>query len=170
MNLRRVLITVVAILLAVGTNAQVPNRTDICQKIPNLTLDQQKKIDKLSATHQLTMDGLRAQFYEERDGVIASGYKAQMNTEMQNHYKNISTLLTADQQTWFDQTCNVNRRSGNNYNAGYGRSQGYVRGQSYARGQGYGRGQSYARGQGYGRSQSYARGQGYGRGQARFTY
>ena len=64
MKLRRVLITVVAILLAVGTNAQVPNRTDICQEIPNLTQDQQQKIDKLSATHQKTMDGLRAQFYD----------------------------------------------------------------------------------------------------------
>jgi len=158
MNLKRVFLIAIAILLAVGTNAQVPNRTDICQEIPNLTLDQQKKIDKLSATHQLKMDGLRAQFHAERDGVIASGYKTQMNTEMRNHYKNISALLTADQQTWFDQTCNVNRRSGNSYTAGYGRSQ------AFRRGQGYGRGQSYARGQ------SYGRGQGYGRGQARLNY
>ncbi len=123
MNLKRVFLIAIAILLAVSTNAQVPNRTDICQEIPNLTLDQQKKIDKLSATHQLTMDGLRAQFYEERDGGIASGYKAQMNTEMRNHYNNISGILTSDQQTWFDQTCNVNRRSGNSYTAGYGRGQ-----------------------------------------------
>ena len=109
MNLRRDLLTVVAILLAVGLNAQSVNRTDLCQYIPNLSPEQQQKIDKLSATHQLKMDGLRAQFHAERDGVIASGYKTQMNTEMRNHYNNISGILTSDQQTWFKQTCNVNR-------------------------------------------------------------
>ena len=113
MNLRRVLLTVVAILMAAGTNAQRANRTDLCQNIPNLTLEQQQKIDNLSATHQKKMDGLRAQFHAELDGVIASGYKTQMNTEMQNHYKNIAGILTTEQQIWFDQTCNVNSRRGN---------------------------------------------------------
>ena len=97
MNLRRDLITVVAILLAVGTNAQVPNRSDLCQNIPNLSQEQQQKIDNLADTHQKKMDGLRAQFYAELDGVKASGYKTQMNTEMQNHYNNISGILTPEQ-------------------------------------------------------------------------
>ena len=142
MNLGRVLFTVVAILMAMGTNAQRANRTDLCQNIPNLSLEQQQKIDKLSATHQNTMDGLRANFYAERDGVKASGYKTQMNTEMQNHYTNISGILTTEQQTWFDQTCNVNSRRGN-----YSRGE-FGWGQGRGRGQGYGRGQSYGRGQG----------------------
>ena len=142
MNLKRVLLIAIAILLAVGTHAQRVNRTEICQDIPNLTLEQQQKIDKLSATHQLKMDGLRAQFYAEPDAVIASGYKTQMNTEMRNNYNNISGILTADQQIWFDQTCNVNSRRANSYNAGYGRGQGHGRGQGYGRGKGYGRGQS----------------------------
>ncbi len=134
MNLRRVLLTVAAIILAVGVNAQSVNRTDLCQNIPNLTPEQQQKIDKLSTTHQTTMDGLRAKFHSERDGVKASEYKTQMNNEMQKHYKNISGILTTDQQTWYDQTCNVNSRKNTSYTPGYGRGQGYGR-QSYGRGQ-----------------------------------
>ena len=148
MNLKRVLLTIIVILLAVGMNAQRVNRTDLCQSIPNLTLEQQQKIDKLSATHQKTMDELRTKFYAERDGVKATGFKTQMNTEMQNHYKNISGILTIDQQTWFDQTCNVNNRRDNSYTAGYGYVQGRGRGQCYGRSQGCGRGRGCGRGQG----------------------
>ena len=151
MKLKSVLLTVVAILLAVGMNAQRANRTDLCQNIPNLSPEQREKIDKLSDTHQKTMDGLRSKFYAETDGVKASGYKTQMNTEMQTHYKNISGILTADQQTWYDQSCNINTRRSTSYTAGYGRGQGLGRGQGY--GQGRGRGQSYGRGQGLGRGQ-----------------
>ena len=62
MNLRRVLVTVVAILSVTGTPAQRVNRTEICQDIPNLTMEQQLKIDKLIATHQNTIDELHTQF------------------------------------------------------------------------------------------------------------
>ena len=141
MNLRGILLTVAAIVMTVGASAQRANRTDLCQAIPNLTLDQQQKIDKLSTTHQNTMDALRAKFYAERDGVKASGFKTQMNTEMTNHYQYISGLLTTEQQTWYDQNCNVNNRRGNYYTAGYGRGQGLGRNQTFVRGQGYGRGQ-----------------------------
>ncbi len=81
------------------------------------------------------MDGLRTQFYSERDAVKASGIKTQMNTEMKDHYQSISGLLTPEQKTYFDQTCNVNRRSGNYYREGFGRGQGYGRRQ----GRGYNR-------------------------------
>ena len=168
MNLKGILLTVAAIVMTAGASAQRVNRTDLCQVIPNLTADQQQKIDKLSTTHQNTMDALRTKFYAELDGVKASGYKTQMNTEMNNHYQNISGLLTTEQQTWFDQNCNVNNRRGNYYQAGYGRGQGYGQGlgrnQTFVRGQGYGRNQTFVRGQGYGRNQTFVRGQGRGRG------
>lgn len=168
MNLRGILLSVAAILMAVGINAQRANRTDLCQVIPDLTVDQKQKIDKLSVAHQNKMDALRTQFYSESDGVKASGFKTQMNTEMQSHYQNISGLLTPEQQTWYDQNCNVNNRRSNYYTTGFGRGQGYVRGQGYGRGQVYVRGQGYGRGQGFGRGQGYGRG--IGRGQGRLTY
>ena len=162
MNLRGILLSVAAILMAVGINAQTANRTNLCQVIPNLTVDQKQKIDKLSVAHQNKMDALRTQFYSESDGVKASGFKTQMNTEMQSHYQNMSGLLTPEQQTWYDQNCNVNNRRSNYYTTGFGGGQGYGRGQGYVRGQGYGRGQGFGRGQGYGR--------GIGRGQGRLIY
>ncbi len=122
-------------MMATGAFAQRANRSDICQTIPGLTIEQQQKIDRLSVTHQKTMDGLRTQFYSERDAVKASGIKTQMNTEMKDHYQSISGLLTPEQKTYFDQTCNVNRRSGNYYREGFGRGQGYGRRQ----GRGYNR-------------------------------
>jgi len=158
MKLKKLLFATVAIMMVSGAFAQRANRGDICQTIPGLTIEQQQKIDKLSVAHQNKMDGLRSQFYAEPDAVKASGFKTQMNTEMKDHYLNISGLLTPEQKTYYDQTCNVNRRSRNYYSVGYGGGQGYGRGQGY-----YGRGQGFGRGQGY-----YGRGQGYyGRGQGR---
>ncbi|MCK5135678.1 MAG: hypothetical protein KAR19_07820 [Bacteroidales bacterium] len=159
MKLKKLLFATAAIMMVTGAYAQRANRSDICQSIPGLTIEQQQKIDKLSVTHQKTMDGLRAQFYSERDAVKASGFKTQMNTEMKNHYQNISGLLTPEQEVYFDQNCNVNRRSRNYYSVGYGGGQGFGRGQGYRRGQGYGRGQGFGRGQSFGRGQ----GRGYGR-------
>ena len=149
MNIKGFILIVATIVSTIDANAQRSNRTDLCRAIPNLSLEQQQKIDKLSTTHQKTMDDLRTKFYAEPDVVKASGFKTQMNTEMKSHYQNISGLLTSEQQTWFDQNCNVNNRR-----AAYGRGQGLGRNRTYGRGQGYGRG----------------RGQGYGRGQGRFRY
>ena len=124
MKLKGVLLTVVVILMAAGANAQIANRNDLCQSIPNLTQEQKQKIDKLSITHQNTMDALRTQFYSESDGVKASGIKAKMNSEMKNHYQYVSDLLTPEQQAWFDQNCNATRRLGYNNTLGYGWGQG----------------------------------------------
>ena len=149
MKIKRFILIVAAIVMTVDANAQRSNRTDLCHAIPNLSLEQQKKIDKLSTTHQKTMDELRTKFYAEPDVVKASGFKIQMNTEMKSHYQNISGLLTSEQQTWFDQNCNVNnRRAAFGRGQGLGRNQTYVRGQAYSQGRGYGRGRGYARGQG----------------------
>ena len=113
----KVLFTAVAFMIFAGAYAQQANRGDICQSIPGLTIDQQQKIDKLSVTHQKKMDQLRMQFHSEINAQKAADLKTQMNTEMQNHYQNITGLLTPEQKTWFDQNCNANSR-GNYYARG----------------------------------------------------
>ena len=168
MKPRKVLLITAALVMATGAYAQRANRGDVCRNIPNLSTEQTQQVSNLSVIHKKTMDGLREQFYSEIDAAKASEYKTQMNTEMANHYRNISDILTPEQKTWFDQQCNVNNRRGYYRNVGFGRGgQGYGRGLGYASGQGYGRGVGYASGQGYGRGVGYASGQGYGRGQGR---
>ena len=140
MKLGKILFTAAAILMVAGSYAQNANRTAVCQSIPNLSPEQKQKIDKFSVTHQKTMDDLRTSFWSESDAVKASQSKALMITEMDNHYQNISALLTLEQQIWYDQNCNVNTRRGY-----------YRRGQVGNYGQGYGRGQGYGLGRGRGR-------------------
>jgi Spy/CpxP family protein refolding chaperone len=147
----KVLLTTAAIIMVTGAYSQSPGRGDICQNIPNLTQEQKQKIDKQRLAHQKTMDGLRDQFYAENDAVQASEIKGKMNVEMANHYRLISEMLTAEQQTWYNQQCNVICRRGYYCRGGFGRNgQGYGRGQGYVRGMGYGRGT--CRGRGMGRS------------------
>jgi len=148
MKLRKVLLITAAIMMVAGAYAQRANRGDVCQDIPDLTPEQTQKIDKFSVTHQETMDKLRTKFYSENDAAKASEIKAQMNAEMENHYQNIAGLLTPEQKTWYDQNCNVNRRSFYR-RGGFGRN-----GRGFGRGPGYGRGQGFGRGQGYGRGRN----------------
>ena len=44
-------------------------------------------------------------FRSKIDAKKSTDLKTQMNTEMLNHYQNISGLLTPDQKTWYDQSC-----------------------------------------------------------------
>ena len=109
---------------------QKANRGDVCQNIPSLTKEQKQKIDKQSLAHQKTMDGLRTKFYAENDVEKASEIKTKMNTERANHTQEISDLLTAEQQIWYNQQCFATSRRG------YGRGQGYGSGRGYGRGMG----------------------------------
>jgi len=151
MNPRRILFIAIALTIASGTYGQRINRVDICQSIPDLTTEQEQKIDKLRVSHQQKMDRLRDQFYAELDVAKASEIKTQMNTEMKDHFKNVSALLTPEQKIFFDQNCYANRSWGPYYGRGYSRNgQGYWRsGQGY--GPGRGRGQGRGQGRGYGR-------------------
>ena len=136
MILRRILVIAIATLVATGVYAQRVNRGDVCQEIPGLTIEQKQKIEKLGVTHQKKMDKLRSQFYAERNLEKASDYKAEMNTEMKNHYSNISALLSPEQQEWFDQNCNAD--GSGRYYARQGKGRG---GQGLGRGgRGLGRG------------------------------
>jgi len=155
MKPRRVILIAIALIMALGTYAQRIIREDVCQNIPNLTMEQKQKIDKLSVTHQQKMDRLRDQFYAEGDMVKASEVKTQMNAEMKHHYMNLSALLTPEQQVFLDRNCYVNSSRGSYYGRGTGRN-----GRGYRQeGQEYGRGNGRAINQGRGRGQ----GRGYGR-------
>lgn len=141
MKLRKILLIATATLVATGAYAQRSNRVDICKEIPGLTIEQTQKIDRLSVTHQQKMDRLRSQFYAERNVEKATGYKTEMNTEMKNHFNNISAILTPEQQIWFDQNCYSDGQGG--YYVGQGKGRGGNNG-----GQGLGRGYNRNNGKG----------------------
>lgn len=156
MKSAKVLFTALAFMIFTSAYSQQINRADICQSIPGLSTEQQQKIDRLGLTHQKKMDDLRTQFRSESNAQSAALLKTQMNNEMQSHNRNISAMLTPEQLTWYDQTCNANGNGSYNTRPANGRGLG--------RGQGVGRGQSIGRGAGYGRSVAYKNGTGYGRG------
>jgi len=139
-----------------GAFSQQAFQGDICQSIPGLTSEQQQKIDKLGASHQKKMDALRTKFISESNAENAANLKSQMSSEMENHYQNITALLTPGQQSWYEQNCYANKSRNYYARAGYG--------QSYGRGQGSGRGIRYTGGTGYGRGTGFGRGAGYRRG------
>ena len=149
METRKVLVIAVILAVALGTDAQRVYRGDVCHNIPNLSPVQTQQIDKLCLAHQKKMDQLRENFYSEPNAAVASGIKKKMDTEMADHYKNITALLTPEQKIWFDQNCYANTRSRPYYGRGFGR-----RGRGYWSGcPGYGRGPGRGRymGRGYGR-------------------
>ena len=154
----KVLLVLAGILIATCVNAQNTGNGDLCLLIPDLTPDQTQKIEKLSVAHQKTMDDLRTKFWSENDAAQASVYKTQMNTEMEKHYQNVSALLTPEQQTWYDQNCNVNNR---NY---YSRSGTARSGRGLGPGRGAGRGRGLGPGRGSGRGRGLGPGGGRGRG------
>jgi len=143
MKFVKVLFVAIAFIIFASASAQQSNRGDICQSIPGLTVEQQQKIDNLSLTHREKMDALRLQFHSESDVQLATNLKAQMNTEMQKHFKNISALLTSEQKTWYDQNCSANYTGGTYPRNGLGRGA-----RVYGRGQGAGRGAGYGAGRG----------------------
>ena len=156
MKFPRALFVLAGILMVIYAPAQRTSTGDLCQSIPDLTQDQKQKIDKLSITHQKTMDDLRTKFWSENDAAQATVIKTQMNTEMEKHYKNISVLLTPEQQSWYDSNCNVNnryyysRRASGRFARGAGLGRGLGPGKGLGRGRGAGRGRGLGPGQGYG--------------------
>ncbi len=114
-----------------------------CNNIPNLTADQQTKIDELRITHLKEMQNSRNQLAEKqaRLQTLRTADKADMNTlnktideigvirtsmqkNREEHLQDVRNLLTDDQKVYFDN---------------FKRGRGY--GQSYCRGNGQGRGQ-----------------------------
>jgi hypothetical protein len=165
MNPAKVVFLALAFMFFTPAGAQQTNRSDICQRIPDLNIEQQQKIDKLSLAHQKKMDELRIQFRSESDVQLASSLKTQMNAEMQKHYQNITALLTVEQKTWYDQNCSASYTRGSYPRNGLGRG-----GRAYGRRQGAGRGAGYGAGQGTGYGAGYGAGRGAGRARCRYVY
>ncbi len=126
-----------------------------CNNIPNLTVDQQNKINELRTAHWkkvqsnhnlLAEKRARLQTLRTADNVDMNAInntideisviQTGMHKNKEQHFQNVRSILTADQRVYFD-----NFNKSNRYGQGYGRG----RGNGY--GQGYGRG----RGNGYGR-------------------
>lgn len=150
-----VLFTALTLMVFTSAYTQKTNRGDICQSIPDLTVQQQQEIKTLESTHQQKMDKLRVEFRAESNAQSAADLKTQMNSEMQDHYQNVTAILTPEQKTWYNQTCNAN---GNRnyftreaYGRGYGRGQGTRCRARFARETGYARGAGYGQGRGRGR-------------------
>jgi hypothetical protein len=151
----RLLLAMAALVIATGTRAQQINRSDICQQIPGLTESQLKKINDLGEAHQKKMDQLRTRFYAETDPAEAASLKTEMNSERNTHYRNVSALLTPEQQEWFDRQCYADTngrylRQGSRQGYGRGMGRAAIRDGRYC-GRGYGRGNGYGMGRGAGR-------------------
>lgn len=119
-----------------------------CDNIPNLTTDQQTKIEKQRTAQWKEMQNYRNQLAEKRTRLqtLRSADNADMNainktidemsaiqTSMrknrEQHLQDVRNLLTDDQRVYFD-----------NSNRGRGNGQGYGRGNGQGRGNGKGRG------------------------------
>ncbi len=97
-----------------------------------------KQVQRLEDAGYLVRDDSRPASYtslvDEADATKAATIKTKMNTKRENHYNNISKLLTTEQITWFEQNYNQNKGKG------YGRGQGCRKGTRQGYGRGYGRG------------------------------
>lgn len=175
---KKVTVLVAAALMIIGTNSfaqrgrNFENRGDgfrrmeFCERIPDLTNDQQAKIEDLRLDHLKEMNGYRNQMNEfrakKRTLMAADGSNMnEINTVIDqmtdvhnkmmkasaNHRRNVRGTLTEDQKVYFD----AMPRYGHGKGRGHGRAgQGY---RNYTGpGQGYGQGQrvGYGRGYGYG--------------------
>jgi Spy/CpxP family protein refolding chaperone len=125
-----------------------------CDNIPNLTTDQQTKIEKQRTTQWKEMQNYRNQLNEKRARLqtLRSVDNADMSTinktideigviqtsmqkKREQHFQDVRNLLTDDQRVYFD-----------NFHSGRGNGQG--RGNGYCRGNGQGRGNGSGRGKG----------------------
>lgn len=119
-----------------------------CDNIPNLTADQQTKIDQLRTTHWKAMLNSRNQLAEKSvqlqtlrtadkpdigaiNKVIdqMSAIRTSMQKSREQHFQDVRTLLTDDQRVYFDNAVN---RAGNGL--GYGRGNGRAGGAGFGGG------------------------------------
>ncbi|HRW61923.1 MAG TPA: Spy/CpxP family protein refolding chaperone [Bacteroidales bacterium] len=133
-----------------------------CQMLPDLTEEQQTKVEALRVTHLKEMNTFRNQMDElrarkqtlmasdnadmkELNGVIdqMSGLHNKMMKSSAKHLQEVRSLLTDEQKVYFDSR--PMRRNGNGRKSGRGFGNGY--GDGF--GDGYGRGNRPGRGYGY---------------------
>lgn len=141
-----------------GNNQWNGSNQGYCQNIPDLTEEQQSKIEKLRTAHLKEVQSNRNILNEKRahlqtlrtadkvnmdaihktiDEISVIRTSLQKNREQ--HIQDVRILLTDDQRVYFD-----------NHNRNQRHGQGYGRGNGQGRGHGYGNGNRQGRGHGYG--------------------
>lgn len=142
-------------------NEQTYGRMEYCERIPDLTEDQQQKIEALRVVHLKEMTGFRNQMDElrarKRTLMSSDADLKEVNTvidqmtELQNkkmkqsakHRQDVRNILTDEQKVYFDSMPRKGRGHGKGY-ARTGRGSGNCnyngRGQGNGQGIGYGRG------------------------------
>lgn len=179
-TMKKTTVLVLAILMIASTNifaqrgrnfddrGQGFGRFDFCERIPDLTEDQEQKIEALRVVHLKEMTSFRNQMDELRakKRTLITSDNSNMNeinsvidqmTDVHNkmmkasaiHRQDVRNLLTDDQKVYFD----AMPRHGRGHGRGMGRAgrgnrnfDGYGRGQGQGYGQGTGRG-LYSNGQ-----------------------
>lgn len=141
-------------------------QNQVCQRIPDLTEDQQTKIEALRVNHLKEMTALRNQtdILRAKKRALMTSDNADMKeinsvidqmTELQNkklkasakHQQEVRSLLTDEQKVYYDSRPGRGHRNGKGMRSGR-RGRGYGQGAGY--GQGNGQGLGYGNGQGRG--------------------
>ena len=111
------------------------NVNNCCQNIPNLTEEQENQIDELRSDHMEKMAELRQKRRANTDFDKKRKIRETMLDERETHRTEIQSLLTEEQQAYFDK----NNRNMRNYNA---RNNNNCRNRKAGKGRGNGRGNS----------------------------
>ena len=82
--------------------------------IPNLTDYQKKVIKAKTDSHKADMDILRDKRRNTSSRSEKAEIREQMNLKIENHKKEIRSLLDAKQQQYFDENCNKSKFRQNN--------------------------------------------------------
>lgn len=143
-------------------------RNMICNRIPDLTADQETKIEALRVNHLKEMTSYRNQMNELRakkqtlmssdntnmneiNSVIdqMTGVHGKMMKASAKHRQDVRNLLTDEQKVYFDSR----PMRGRGHGKGSGRAgRGYRNFDGYGQGNGRGQGLGYGNGDGYGRN------------------
>ncbi len=113
----------------------------ISENIPNLTTDQETKINGLRNSYSKEMQNYNNQLAEKRANGTSSEISAiekNMQNSKEKHSQQVRNLLTTDQKVYFD---NMNQGNGQ----GYGNGQGRGNGNGNRNGSGNGRGNGNGR-------------------------
>ena len=110
-NLAFVLILITVTTQSFGQRGR--NVNNCCQNIPNLTEEQENQIDELRSDHMEKMSELRQERRATADIDKKRKIRETMLDERETHRTEIHSLLTEEQQAYFDK----NNRSMRSYNA-----------------------------------------------------
>ena len=199
-RIKKVTVLAIAVLMFAGSNLYAQRgrnysprgygygygQGQICMMLPDLTEEQQNKIEtyrlahlKEMNTHRNQMNELRAKRQtlitsdnsdmKEINAIIdqmTSVHNKMLKTSAK-HRQDVRSQLTDEQKVYFDSRPMRGQRNGRGAGYGRGNGRGYNQGAGYGQGVGYGRGNGRGYNQGAGYGQGYGQDAGYGRGYGR---